>query len=76
MWDKRYDRPDYLFGTRPAAFLVQQAQEKEHSFALKKTFAEKEKLSEIKDIIKTFEMGIQLLKNDKSSFINEDFKDF
>ncbi|MEP0942116.1 MAG: class I SAM-dependent methyltransferase [Rhizobiaceae bacterium] len=25
MWDQRYDRPDYLFGTRPAEFLVQQA---------------------------------------------------
>ena len=25
MWDRRYDRPDYLFGTQPAAFLVQQA---------------------------------------------------
>lgn len=25
MWDQRYDRPDYLFGTEPAAFLTQQA---------------------------------------------------
>lgn len=25
MWDQRYDRPDYLFGTRPAQFLVDQA---------------------------------------------------
>lgn len=25
MWDERFDRPDYLFGTEPAAFLKQQA---------------------------------------------------
>ena len=25
MWDQRYDRPDYLFGTEPAAFLTRQA---------------------------------------------------
>ncbi|MCJ8310455.1 MAG: class I SAM-dependent methyltransferase [Rhizobiaceae bacterium] len=25
MWDQRYDRPDYLFGTKPADFLVRQA---------------------------------------------------
>ena len=27
MWDQRYDRPDYLFGTRPADFLVNQAEQ-------------------------------------------------
>lgn len=25
MWNDRYDRPDYLFGTEPAAFLITQA---------------------------------------------------
>lgn len=25
MWNKRYDRPDYLFGTEPAAFVAEQA---------------------------------------------------
>ena len=24
MWDERYDRPDYLFGTKPALGLIRQ----------------------------------------------------